>query len=244
MSRYQAFFYHFLISFAIFIVLAYVVRFHWYPDFFFSIDGGWEGIRIIIGVDLILGPLLTLIVFKAGKPGLRLDLALIGTLQAVCLTVGLYIIYTERPIFFVYYERHFYSSSADTFTNYEVATPDPSPYANERPAKVISLLPENPIEEADFRVMLYKSGIPPWVYHHTYKPLNLHLDKVINEGTSEKELLSRDSTGKLNAWLLDHGGNFNDYAFIPIHSRYRDGFLGIRKSDKSFIDILEIPPPI
>ena len=99
MSRYQAFSYHFLISLAIFFVLAYLVLYHWYPDIFFSIDGGWEGMRIIIGVDLILGPVLTLIVFRAGKPGLKFDLAAIGTLQAVCLTVGTCIVYSERPIF-------------------------------------------------------------------------------------------------------------------------------------------------
>jgi len=28
------------------------VLFAWYPDFFYTIDGGWEGMRIIIGADL------------------------------------------------------------------------------------------------------------------------------------------------------------------------------------------------
>ncbi len=102
MSRYQAFLYHFFISLAVFFVLAYLVLFEWYPDFFYSIDGGWEGMRIIIVVDLIMGPLLTLVVFKAGKPGLKFDLTVIGTFQAVCLAAGLYIVYSERPIFFIY----------------------------------------------------------------------------------------------------------------------------------------------
>ena len=69
MSRYLAAFYHLLISLVIFVFLAYLVVFVWYPDFFFDIDGGWEGMRIIIAVDLVLGPMLTLVVFKAGKPG-------------------------------------------------------------------------------------------------------------------------------------------------------------------------------
>jgi len=54
MSRYLAAFYHLLISLAVFAVLAYLVVFVWYPDFFYSIDGGWEGMRIIIAVDLVL----------------------------------------------------------------------------------------------------------------------------------------------------------------------------------------------
>ena len=42
MSRYRASLYHFLASLSVFFVLAYLVLFQWYPDFFYSIDGGWE----------------------------------------------------------------------------------------------------------------------------------------------------------------------------------------------------------
>ena len=86
--------------------------------------------RIIIGIDLILGPLLTLIVFKAEKPGLKFDLTAIGTLQAACLAAGLYIVYSERPLFFIYYDRYFYSSSADTITRYNPSIPDPYGFTN------------------------------------------------------------------------------------------------------------------
>ena len=98
MGRYQAAFYHFLISLAVFIVLAYLVLVIWYPEFFFAIDGGWEGMRIIIGVDLILGPTLTLIVFRAGKPGLALDLTLIGLFQSICLMAGVFVMETVSVI--------------------------------------------------------------------------------------------------------------------------------------------------
>lgn len=53
MSRYLACFYHFMISLLIFIVPAYVIVFHWYPDYFFAIDGGWEGMRLVIGVYMV-----------------------------------------------------------------------------------------------------------------------------------------------------------------------------------------------
>ena len=99
-----------------FVFLAYLVLAHWFPSFFYSIDGGWEGMRIIIGVDLILGPSLTLMVFKVGKPGLKLDLTLIGLFQSICLMAGVYVVYSERPLFFIYYDQHFYSTSADTFS--------------------------------------------------------------------------------------------------------------------------------
>lgn len=244
MSRYRASLYHFLASLSVFFVLAYLVLFQWYPDFFYSIDGGWEGMRIIIGVDLILGPLLTLIVFKSGKPGLEFDLSAIVTLQVVCLAAGLYIVYSERPIFFIYYDKHFYSSSADTYTRYGVPAPDPYEFTDVMPAKVVSLLPENAIEEAGVRLILFHDGIPPWVYKPTYSDLQDHMDQVIEEGTSEENLRDRDEKGNLDRWLNKNGGTFGDFAFFPIHSRYGDAFLGIRKSDQSFVGIVEIPPPL
>ena len=43
MTRIQAAFYHLLISLVVFFFLAYLILFVWYPDFFYTIDGGWEG---------------------------------------------------------------------------------------------------------------------------------------------------------------------------------------------------------
>jgi hypothetical protein len=56
MNRFGAFLVHLAISLVIFFLLAALVLFVWYPDFFFAADGGWEGIRIIILVDLVARP--------------------------------------------------------------------------------------------------------------------------------------------------------------------------------------------
>jgi hypothetical protein len=244
MARVTAAFYHFLISAVVFAGLAYLILFVWYPDFFFALDGGWEGLRIIIGVDLVLGPLLTLVVFKSGKPGLKMDLALIGLFQSICLSAGTYVVYSERPTFFIYYEEHFYSSNQDTFTRYGRPPADPANYSTKTPAMVYIDLPNNAIEEADLRAILFKDGIPLWVYEPGYRSLEEKMDIVVNEGISEAEMRARDEAGNLDLWLIKNQGSFSDFAFIPIHSRYRDAYLGIRVDSKEIIDIVEIPPPL
>ena len=98
MNRFSAFAIHLAISFVIFLVLAYLVVFEWYPGILFDTDGGWRGMRIIIGVDLVLGPALTLVAYKHGKPGLKFDLVCIALLQTVCLTAGTYVVWSERPL--------------------------------------------------------------------------------------------------------------------------------------------------
>ena len=244
MSRYHAAFYHLLISLVIFVFLAYLVVFVWYPDFFYAIDGGWEGMRIIIAVDLVLGPLLTLTVFKAGKPGLKLDLTLIGLFQSLCLMAGVYVVYSERPTFFIYYEKHFYSSSNDTFTRYNLPAPDPYEFTDKLPARVISKLPANPIEKADVLRILFQDRIPAWTYKRTYQPLGTHVKDIIKDGASETDLKDRDTAGNLDTWIGENGGTFADYAFFPIHSRYRDAYIAISKASLTFVGIIEIPPPL
>ena len=64
-TRKQAFSTHLLISMAVFVVLAYLIIFHWYPSYYFHIDGGYRGLATIFFVDVVLGPGLTLLVFKS-----------------------------------------------------------------------------------------------------------------------------------------------------------------------------------
>ena len=74
----RAFSIHFLISLAIFAVLLFLILFHWYPMPWFPIDGGWQGVRIMIGVDLVLGPVLTFMVFNPAKGWRELTLDFSG----------------------------------------------------------------------------------------------------------------------------------------------------------------------
>jgi|TARA_Y100000310_G_scaffold38813_1_gene36329 hypothetical protein len=244
LSRYRAALYHFGISLVVFVFLAYLVLVVWFPAFFYAIDGGWEGMRIIIGVDLVLGPTLTLIVFKVGKPGLKLDLTLIGLFQSICLAAGVYVVYSERPLFFIYYDKHFYSASADTFTRYGRPVPDLPEYSEKLPIEIFIELPESPIEEADLRRILTQDRIPAWIYEPLFTPLAASMDEVLTGGIELEELKDRDTNDNLTSWLEKYGGAAADYVFIPIHSRYRDAFIALSPHDGQFVDIVEIRPPL
>jgi hypothetical protein len=105
-------------------------------------------------------------------------------------------------------------------------------------------LPENAIEEADVRKVLYQDGITVWLYAPLYVPLSGHMEEVIKHSIDQTELLDRDKNNNLEAWLDKYGGDLNDYAFLPIHSRYKDAFIAISKATLDFIGIVEIPPPL
>lgn len=79
-----------------------IVFWVWYPSPSFEVVGASSIIRLLVGVDLVLGPLLTLIVYKHGKPGLKFDLAVIALLQIVALVYGSYRLYDEKPRYMVF----------------------------------------------------------------------------------------------------------------------------------------------
>lgn len=74
----------------------------WYPGEFFRLGGGSTLIMVLVGVDVALGPLLTLVVFDPLKRLLKLDLALIATVQLAALVYGTWVMFEARPAYLVF----------------------------------------------------------------------------------------------------------------------------------------------
>jgi hypothetical protein len=101
MSRWRAFAIHLLISVLIAGSVAAVLFLVWYPPKLLGFAGAEGLLFLMAGIDIVVGPLLTLIVFKAGKKGLKFDLALISLAQAAFLAYGVWTSWQSRPVFIV-----------------------------------------------------------------------------------------------------------------------------------------------
>jgi hypothetical protein len=101
-SRGRALLTHLLSSAVVVGAVCVLVFFVWYSHPYFQISGAWNPLRVLIGVDLVLGPLLTLLLFKPGKKGLWFDLCVIFMVQMAALVYGVTVIYGERPYFNVF----------------------------------------------------------------------------------------------------------------------------------------------
>ena len=106
-SRWQAAGTHFLICLVIAAAVIALMLGVWYPGPLFEAAGGTRMLYILVGVDVILGPLLTLIVFKSGKRGMKFDLTIIGLVQIAALIYGVYIVFLARPAFIVFVKDRF-----------------------------------------------------------------------------------------------------------------------------------------
>ncbi|MFD2273550.1 hypothetical protein ACFS07_27565 [Undibacterium arcticum] len=54
---------------------------------------------LVVGIDVVLGPLLTLVVFKVGKKSLKFDLAVIALLQLGAMVYGVSTLLEARPAY-------------------------------------------------------------------------------------------------------------------------------------------------
>ena len=101
-STRRAFLNHLGLSATIVGAVCGVIFFIWYPAPYFDIKGAWNVLRVLIGVDLVVGPLMTLILFRPGKRGLAIDVTMIAMIQLSALLYGTSMIFQERPYYVVF----------------------------------------------------------------------------------------------------------------------------------------------
>lgn len=79
-----------------------VVFLLWYPHPLQTATGVTDVFLIVLGVDVIIGPLLTTLVYRPGKKSLRFDLSTIALLQMLAFGYGIWTVAQGRPAWLVY----------------------------------------------------------------------------------------------------------------------------------------------
>jgi hypothetical protein len=74
----------------------------WYPGPYFTAMGGQMLVMILVGVDVVLGPLITLIIFDPKNKSLKFDLGVIVAVQLAALVYGCYVMFEARPVYNVF----------------------------------------------------------------------------------------------------------------------------------------------
>lgn len=101
-NRFQASAAHLLLSGVVALLSAALVFVLWYPGLFSHASGVANIFLLLLGVDVVLGPLITLIVFNTKKKELQRDLMMVVLVQLAALLYGLYIVFVARPVYLVF----------------------------------------------------------------------------------------------------------------------------------------------
>lgn len=106
-AQLKVFFIHLLASAIIALLAAGLVFFIWYPAPLHIAAGVTSIFLMLLIVDVILGPSLTLLVYKPGKKTLVMDLTVIALLQLSALAYGLHTVADGRPAWLVFAKDRF-----------------------------------------------------------------------------------------------------------------------------------------
>jgi len=167
-SRLGAFAVHVLISALILIILLSIILFVWFPNgLIFA--GGIEGLKIVMAVDLVLGPLLTLIVFKPEKKGLKFDLSAIAALQILCLSYGMWMVYSQRPLVQVIIDDGIHVLSASDVQEHDLAV---NKIMGAYPKNVMMDLPDDQATWGSVKLMTELADAIPFAFREDlYLPM-------------------------------------------------------------------------
>jgi hypothetical protein len=180
-TRWQAFGLHLLISLVLFLGIAFVILFIWYPNHF-RYFGGLKGVGMIGAIDLILGPLLTLLVFNTTKKHLKWDLTAIGLVQLSALGFGAWSVHQGKPLAQVLTHQGVYIVTYSDLTLYPIKMSDVQKMGSNLPTLVYLDVPES-LELANQAVHLTEAidGKPFALRTDLFLKYNSKLPKLIKD---------------------------------------------------------------
>jgi hypothetical protein len=152
---------HLLISLAIAAAVVALFWGVWYPHGLAIVAGASELLFIVVTVDVLIGPLLTFIVFLPGKKGLARDLFMIALLQLGALGYGVHIMLHTRPVFLVALVDGILLVSADEIDGDDLKRASSPEYARKSwtgPIYVGSLDPQDPKRITELTISVIQGG--------------------------------------------------------------------------------------
>lgn len=238
-SRILAAFIHLCISLAVFSLFIFILLFYWYPAPFFSASGGWQGLRIVALIDVVLGPLLTLVLFSPKKPNKELitDLSLVAIMQIAALCWGIYTVYQQRPAAVVFLDYSFYTVPAQDLASNGIKLEELKKYGDNLPVYVYIDKPDTIEGLEKFRNDVLEHSLSPLHNLKYYSPITKHFDDIYQHNLDINEVMAANSEMKAEIMALmadktDPEAALLEHHYIGLVSRYRNIILVFDKTNK------------
>lgn len=187
MSKKNAFLIHLGASFLVFIILVLMIVYVWYPAPYFDASYRMKWITVIAFVDLVIGPGLTLIVFKPGKPSLKFDMSVILILQISALSWGVFNAWSVHPQMNVFFDNEIYCLDRKEIRD---SGADTNLTSSPVPDRLVAILPYPESAEKKSEYLTTGDGSLHMVYRlgHLYEKLTE--EKALSLGKDQRDFMS------------------------------------------------------
>lgn len=228
-NRFSASLLHFLFSLSVFSLLVGILLQFWYPNPYFSASGGWQGLRLVAAVDLVLGPLITLVIFnpKKSRRELGMDIGIVVLMQMAALLWGIKAVYDQRPVAVVFLDTSFYTVPAAAISAQEIDLDVLDEFGEERPVFVFAQRPESGPDMERFRMAVEQERIPPHEQVWLYSPLTEHFAQIRRSSLNAQEIMDEnaDMKAEIEQVLAREQAQLDNLVFLALTSRYRNVLL-------------------
>jgi hypothetical protein len=224
MSRWKAAAIHLALSVLVIAFVAVTLVWVFYGREYFAQLGGARLLMVLAIIDVTIGPLLTLVVYKHGKKSLRFDLSVIALLQVGFLAYGLHIMAQSRPVFLVAVLDRFEMVFANELADDDLAKgarPEYSTRSWSGPRLVGGevLLPGSP----GYREIAIEGLMGGRDIQHMperYVPFEQVQAGLLeaSQPVSELEQVSSDAAARVRARLERLGRTIEEVRFVPVTS--------------------------
>jgi len=233
-DKINAFLIHFMVSACIVTALYFIVR-QWYPLFYFDVLNILSIFLMLLGIDVIIGPLLTLLVYKKNKPGLFFDLSIIIAIQLIAFSYGAYTIYTERPLFLIYSIDRFIIVTANSINTKEIKNPE---FLLNSPKILAANMPKTR-KEKNKLVDSILSGGPDIEYQPgRYELINNQKQQLLAKGMSIEQLKKSTALSK-SKFKTD---NKNLLAFPLVNTKGKDWLILFDIKTMEIVQLIDTDP--
>ena len=243
LNRWKASLIHLAISAAIGVAVVTLMLLAWYPGPYFSAMGGDFLILLLIGVDVVIGPLITLIVFDPTKKGLRSDLSVIAALQLAALAYGCNVMFVARPVYNVYVVDRFETVAANQVDEASLAkaTGEFRSLPLTGPRVITAHQPTDPKRQADVVMQAMNGGPDLANLPDLYSAYAEGRAEAARKARPLAELIKRQpgDAATIRAFLADAGKPEDAVGYLPMKARNRDMTVLV---DRKMGDVVGIVP--
>jgi len=234
-SRLRATSIHFSLSALAFFIILYFILVHWYPNPHFTVNGGWQGVRIMLFVDIVLGPFLTLIIFNPlkTKKAIIFDLSIIAAIQISAFTWGVYAVHSQRPVGLTLntLTRTIYPILEEELTIQEKTVADLLHISNKgKPPVFFAREAITGEEQAGAFTYEFIEGVPEYKLLFLLDPISEHIDEIFDVSLEKSKFPTKKFTKIRQEYIEENNFKSDDIAFVPFEGRYGYSLLIFNRS--------------
>jgi hypothetical protein len=213
---------HFVATSVLAGIAAALVFLVWFPPPFEKMVGGSELFMLVVGCDMVLGPLLSLVIYNSRKSRreLLMDYGVVGAIQIGALIYGVMIMAGARPLYVAYYTDRFEIVLAADLRDQELAAATDPKYATRHwtgPEFVGITVPDKDKNNALEESMV---GNEEHMRPKFYVPFETVTDRIRQRGKTLAELEKKKPAIKplIAAALRDVEPPHDRLLWVPSHS--------------------------